>query len=51
MVTDGEDNSSSETQEHMVQVAQQNDVLIYAVGLLAAEEPASAARAKKQLTS
>ncbi len=50
VVTDGEDNSSSETQEHLVQNAQQNDAIIYAVGLLAAEEPASAARAKKQLS-
>lgn len=49
VVTDGEDNSSSETQEHLVQTAQQNDVIIYAVGLLGDEEPASAARAKKQL--
>jgi Ca-activated chloride channel family protein len=49
VVTDGEDNSSSETQAHLVQVAQQNDVIIYAVGLLAAEEPESAARAKSQL--
>jgi len=49
VVTDGEDNSSMETQQHLVQVAQQNDVIIYAVGLLGAEEPASAARAKKQL--
>lgn len=50
VVTDGEDNSSIETQAHLVQVAQQNDVIIYAVGLLGAEEPASAARARKQLT-
>ena len=49
VVTDGEDNSSVETQAHLVQVAQRNDVIIYAVGLLGAEEPASAARAKKQL--
>jgi len=49
VVTDGEDNSSSETQAHLVQAAQQNDVIIYAIGLLGAEEPASAARAKKQL--
>jgi VWFA-related protein len=41
VVTDGEDNSSMETQEHLVQIAQQNDVIIYAAG--------SAARAKKQL--
>jgi len=50
VVTDGEDNSSVETQAHLVQVAQQNDVIIYAVGLLGAEEAQSAARAKKQLT-
>src|ERR1017187_2642479 len=49
VVTDGEDNSSVETQAHLVQVAQQNDVIIYAVGLLGAEEPESAARARKQL--
>ena len=49
VVTDGEDNSSVETQAHLVQSAQQNDVIIYAIGLLGAEEPASAARAKKQL--
>jgi|SRR5579862_3477729 len=49
VVTDGEDNSSVETQAHLVEVAQRNDVIIYAVGLLGAEEPASAARAKKQL--
>ena len=50
VVTDGEDNSSVETQAHLVEVAQQNDVIIYAVGLLGAEEPESAARAKKQLS-
>ena len=49
VVTDGEDNSSVETQAHLVQVAQQNDVIIYAIGLLGAEEVASAARARKQL--
>jgi len=49
VVTDGEDNSSVETQAHLAQVAQQNDVIVYAVGLLGAEEPESAARAKTQL--
>jgi Ca-activated chloride channel family protein len=49
VVTDGEDNSSVETQAHLAEVAQQNDVIIYAVGLLGAEEPESAARARKQL--
>jgi Ca-activated chloride channel family protein len=50
VVTDGEDNSSVETPAHLVEVAQQNDVIIYAIGLLGAEEPESAARAKKQLS-
>lgn len=50
VITDGEDNSSVETQTHLIEVAQQNDVIIYAVGLLGAEEPESAARAKKQLS-
>jgi len=49
VVTDGEDNSSRETQADLVRVAQTNDVIIYAIGLLGAEEPDSAARAKKQL--
>lgn len=49
VVTDGEDNSSMETQTHLTEVAQQNDIIIFAIGLLGAEEPASAARAKKQL--
>lgn len=49
VVTDGEDNSSGETQAHLVEEAQKNDVIIYAVGLLGAEEAESAARAKKQL--
>ena len=49
VVTDGEDNSSVETQAHLIEAAQQNDVIIYAIGLLGAEEPESAARAKKQL--
>ena len=50
VVTDGEDNSSAETQAHLVEAAQKNDVIIYGIGLLGAEEPESAARAKKQLT-
>jgi len=49
VVTDGEDNSSSEKQAHLIQAAQKNDVIIYAIGLLGAEEPASASRAEAQL--
>jgi VWFA-related protein len=50
VVTDGDDNSSMETEAHLAEVAQQNDVIVYAVGLLGAEEPESAARARKQVT-
>jgi Ca-activated chloride channel family protein len=39
-----------ETEAHLAEVAQQNDVIVYAVGLLGAEEPESAARARKQVT-
>ncbi len=49
VVTDGEDNSSIETQQHLVQVCYQSNVIIYAIGLLGAEQPDSAARAKKAL--
>ena len=49
VVTDGEDNASVETLPHLVQVAQQTDVIIYGIGLLASEQPASAERAKKDL--
>ena len=49
VVTDGEDNSSVETLDHVVHAADQRDVIIYAIGLLGTEEPRSAERAKKQL--
>ena len=49
VVTDGEDNSSLETLQHLVRVAQQTDVIIYGIGLLGGEEPQSAGRAKKAL--
>jgi Ca-activated chloride channel family protein len=49
VVTDGDDNSSVMTQEALVRVAQQNDVIIYGIGLLGGEEPRSAERAKKSL--
>jgi Ca-activated chloride channel homolog len=39
VVTDGNDNASIITQANVVRAAQQSDVLIYAVGLLAAEAP------------
>lgn len=49
VVTDGNDNSSLETLDHLLQSAQQSGVLIYGIGLLSEEEPREAARAKKAL--
>jgi len=49
VVTDGEDNSSVETLDHVIQSAQQNGVIIYGVGLLSDDEPREAERAKRQL--
>jgi Ca-activated chloride channel homolog len=51
VVTDGEDNSSFEELNRLVRVAQQRDILIYAIGLLSEESERSAARAKKDLDS
>jgi Ca-activated chloride channel family protein len=49
VVTDGEDNSSVETLDHVIQSAQQTDVIIYGVGLLGDEEPREAEHAKREL--
>lgn len=49
VVTDGEDNSSVETLDHVIQSAQQNDVIIYGIGLLSDNEPREAERAKRAL--
>jgi Ca-activated chloride channel family protein len=49
VVTDGGDNSSLETLESVIRAAQQNEVLIYAVGLLGDETPRDATHAKKIL--
>jgi Ca-activated chloride channel homolog len=49
VVTDGEDNSSVETLDHVIQSAQQTDVIIYGVGLLSDEEPREAEHAKRAL--
>src|SRR6185437_1418776 len=46
VVTDGEDNSSFESLDGVVRAAQQDDVLIYAIGLLTSETARSAAAAK-----
>lgn len=49
VVTDGEDNSSFEEMARVVRAAQQDDVLVYAIGLLTNETARSAAVAKHDL--
>lgn len=49
VVTDGEDNVSVEPPARLVDAAQHLNVIIYAIGLLGAEEPAGARRAQKEL--
>jgi len=49
VVSDGEDNSSVETLDHVIQSAEQNGVIIYGIGLLSDDEPREAERAKKAL--
>jgi Ca-activated chloride channel homolog len=49
VVTDGADNQSVISIEALVKLAQQSEVLIYAVGLLGAEERREAAKARRAL--
>jgi VWFA-related protein len=49
VVTDGNDNASVATLEALVRQAQQEDVLVYAIGLLSEEEKKEAAKAKRAL--
>ncbi len=49
VVTDGEDNASVETLGHLIQAAQQNDIIIYGIGLLSDNEPREAEHAKRAL--
>jgi VWFA-related protein len=49
VVTDGEDNASVETLDHVIQSAQQNGVIIYCIGLLIDDDPHEAERAKRAL--
>ncbi len=49
VVTDGEDNSSIEKQDHLIRAAQLTNAIIYGIGILGSEQPASAARAKASL--
>ncbi len=49
IITDGNDNASNSTLEHVVQKSLQSEVLIYAIGLLVEEEKHDAAKAKRAL--
>src|SRR5258708_16649779 len=49
VVTDGDDNNSSATLENLVKAAQQSEVLIYTVGLLAEDHRREAKRAPRAL--
>jgi VWFA-related protein len=49
VVTDGNDNASTMSLEALVRLAQQDDVLVYAIGLLTEEEKREASKAKRAL--
>jgi VWFA-related protein len=49
VVTDGNDNASVMSLESLIRLAQQDDVLIYAIGLLNDEEKSEAKRARRAL--
>ena len=49
VVTDGNDNTSTESLEGLVRKAQRSEVLIYCIGLLSDEEPREARSAKRAL--
>jgi len=51
VVTDGDDNNSSGSLENLVKAAQQSEVLIYTVGVLAEEEKREAKRATRALNA
>ena len=49
VITDGNDNTSTETFEQLMRKAHQSEVLIYCIGLLSDEEPREARAAKRAL--
>ena len=49
VITDGEDNSSTATQQRVIEAAHLTNTIVFAIGLLGEEQPESAARAKRQL--
>lgn len=51
VITDGEDNSSIEKQEPLIRAAHMTNAIIYGIGILGSEQPASAERAKSSLNA
>lgn len=49
VITDGNDNTSNESEEQLVRKARQSGVLIYCIGLLTEEDPREARAAKRAL--
>lgn len=49
VVTDGDDNASTISLDALVKLAQKDDVLVYAIGLLADEDKREASKAKRAL--
>ena len=49
VITDGEDNASYATQRQLAEAARQNNVIVYAIGLLGEEIPRSAIAARRAL--
>ncbi len=49
VITDGEDNASVASRAELTEAARQNNVTIYAIGLLSEEQPSSAAMARSDL--
>jgi VWFA-related protein len=49
VITDGDDNASVASQQRLIEFAHQNNSIVYGIGILGGEPPASAARAKQRL--
>ena len=49
VITDGEDNSSIQKQENLVRASHLSNVIIYGIGILGSEQPASAQRARASM--
>ncbi|MBX9600584.1 MAG: VWA domain-containing protein [Bryobacteraceae bacterium] len=51
VITDGNDNTSTETLEKLVQRAHDSEVLVFAIGILSEEEPREAKKAQRALNA